>query len=254
MRIKTATVVAIAALAMGLAACEDPVTTIPTSGGPVATTVAGEAPPSTTTLTASEVQVKGTKGKTSYDVAVPQVEPGTSAAAKEFDQGMRALLQARIDDYQVTDNGPGVTITDTSKLSKVEHIGAKVVSGLLWVSVDGGGAHPWTDLSTHVTNLETGSGLELSDLFVNEEAGLKVLAAQAAELGPKSRAGENFDPKGATAKYENFQVWTATPDGMHVYFGQGQVGPSAMGPVDITIPWSELSGVLEPGLKAVLAS
>ncbi|MEV6066784.1 hypothetical protein AB0L82_09575 [Nocardia sp. NPDC052001] len=31
-------------------------------------------------------------------------------------------------------------------------------------------------------------------------------------------------------------------------------GPAALGPFDITIPWSALDSVLEPGLSGVLAS
>ncbi|MEU0543949.1 RsiV family protein [Nocardia sp. NPDC005978] len=261
MRIRTATVAGIAALALSLTACEDGTTTVPVTTGPgtTATTSATTATTTVTTrpgsskLTAASVRVNGSEGRVSYDVRVPQLEPGTGAAAAEFNASMRELLRGFVSGHQVGDEDPAVSITDPNGRSAVEHIGGRAVSGLLWVSFDGGGAHPWSMLASHVTDLRTGEAIGLGDLFTDSQAGLDVLAAQAAELGPKTRAGDAFDPRGASASSENFQVWTATPDGMRIYFEQGSVGPSAMGVVDITVPWSELSAVLAPGMQDVLA-
>ncbi|MGX1804289.1 RsiV family protein [Nocardia sp. NPDC055321] len=261
MWIRTATVAGIAAIALSLSACEDGTTTVPVTTGPgtsattsAAATTTVTTRPGTGKLTAASVRVNGTEGRVSYDVRVPQVEPGTGAAATEFNASMRELLEGFVSGHQVSDEDPPVSITDPNGRSVVEHIGAGAVSGLLWVSFDGGGAHPWSMLASHVTDRETGEAIGLGDLFTDSRAGLDVLAAQAAELGPRTRAGDDFDSRGASASSENFEVWTATPEGMRVYFQQGSVGPSAMGVVDITIPWSELSAVLAPGMLEVLSS
>ncbi|MFB7723292.1 RsiV family protein [Nocardia sp. NPDC056100] len=256
MRGRTATIVAIAALTASLAACRDDTTTAHPTTGPVGSSVstgqpADSIPPrATTVLTPAQAQVTGYRGSMTFDVTLPQVSGGTGPAATEFNTGMHALLQARIDQYF----SAAKSLTDPNKLSKLDHIGDHVVSGLLWISVDGGGAHPWTELATHVTDIDTGKALELQDLFTDEQAGLRVLSTQAETLGPQSRAGTYFDAKGVTPTRDHFKTWTATPAGMHVYFQMGQAGPAALGPFDITIPWSALGSVLAPGLSGVLSS
>ncbi|MFC9995184.1 RsiV family protein [Nocardia sp. NPDC127526] len=249
MRITSATVVAIAALAVTLTACGD-ATTPGAPGGPSATTSVAGIPPRNTPLSASGLRIDGAQGTLAYDVLVPQVQGGTGTGPKAFNQGMRALLQSLIDEY---DDG-GVSLTDPTELSAVEHIGGKVISGVLWTSLDGGGVRPITIMGTHVTNLETGLEIELPELFTDQQAGLDALSAQAALLLPQSRTGADFDADGITPTLENFRCWTATPEGMHVHFVPGQVGPNAMGVVDLTIPWTALSTVLDPAWSGVIDS
>ncbi|MEV6773762.1 RsiV family protein [Nocardia sp. NPDC051030] len=260
MRIRIAA--AIAALSVGLTACqgqqsppsmpktlntttEQPTTVQPTTENPQTS----DAIPPSNALSTSQTRVNGKQGTVNYDVTLPQVLGGNGSAATAFNDGMRALLQKRIDTYSTA-----VSITDSSKLSKVEHIGTHVVSGFLWLSIDGGGAHPWTELATYVINIDTKKEITLADLFNDQQAGLDALSVQAAKLLPATKTGDSYDRKGITATVEHFQTWTATPSGMHVYFQMGQVGPAAMGPVDITIPWDDLINVLKPGRVALMSS
>ncbi|APA98066.1 RsiV family protein [Nocardia seriolae] len=262
MRVKSAAVLALCAVSFGLAACNSPQTP---AGG---TTVTPTAPVTVTPTSASpgdaqaqgadrfyvlDDEFKDTKGALTYDVHVPQLGYRGKGGNFEAARGFNDCMVFRFNDF-LTQYAKAQWIKDDSRNSEVEHIGEHVLSGLLWVSVYGGGAHPFTVESTCVVNVDNAESLTLKDVFTNENKGLEVLSAQAAKLLPTTRAGDGYTKAGITPTREHFQVWTATPQGMHVYFQQGQVGPEAAGPVDITVPWSALKSQLKPGMYEALSS
>lgn len=214
--------------------------------GPMPVTTTGQ--PQSAGFTATGVRVDGTQGSMTYNVVVPQVDGGKDTAAQEFNSGMRALMQEYIDGY-----GQAKTVTDDYEQSNVAHIGTRVLSGVLWVSIDGGGAHPFTELSTHVTNVDTAQAITLGDVFKDESDGLDILTVWAAKLLPE-KFGDDYNRQGILPTADNFSRWVATPEGMRVYFAQGQVAASAAGVVDIMVPWSALSAYLQPGMEELLSS
>ncbi|MGW4249598.1 RsiV family protein [Nocardia sp. NPDC004722] len=257
MRAKSAAVLALCAVSFGLAACDPqstPATVTPTA--PVTVT------PTTTTTAAkgagrfviiSQGELKGAKGTLSYDLTVPGLGVEGTGVNYEAARAFNSCMNSRANAF-VTQYAQAKSITDPNKRSKVEHIGTHVLSGMLLVSVDGGGNHPEVLLSTCVIDADTSGELGFGDVFVDQAKGLQLLSEEAAKRLPGTRAGDGYNKEGIAATAENFKSWTATPAGMHVYFDQGIVATEAAGAIDITVPWSALRAQLKPGLFEVLSS
>ncbi|MFQ6396762.1 DUF3298 domain-containing protein [Nocardia sp. KC 131] len=238
---KTAAIVA-AALAVVLTACGSTEEAGSANPVPSTSTTTSPAPDSTWGFTVSSVRLEGV----GYNVDLPQVAGGKEDARTEFNNGMRAEA-----DKFIREAGPEVKVTGFR--SEITRIGSHVLSGVLGIEVDTGGAHPATFKATHVTNIDTAAPLTLPDLFTDLQQGLNVLSTQATELLPKTRVGTNFYFKeDLEPKVQNFERWVATPAGMRIYLGE--LASHAMGYIDLTVPWSALEGVLKPGLLAVVSS
>ncbi|MEU0504131.1 RsiV family protein [Nocardia sp. NPDC005998] len=248
---KTAAVIGALASAAVLTACgpdDSPTTgggssvlaTSSAAGAP--TTVAGS--PRAETFAATTVHLEGA----GYKIDVPQVSGGKADARTEFNAAMRAGAQQWID--RIT--GPGDSVTGGSD-SQVVHIGAHVLSGHLVTIVYGAGAaHPNSFDSAHVTNVDTGTAITLSDLFTDLQQGLNVLSTQAQTLVEQNPRATGYSKSELTPVAEHFHTWVATPEGMKIYLGQ--IASHAAGNIDVTVPWSALDGVLKPGMRAVIGS
>lgn len=214
------------------------------------TTTSSSAPAAA--YTKSSVRVTGSTDRARYDVVIPQLAGGKQAVTAEFNQSMRAALQDQIDhDY----SGMSFTLSDGSRQGPF-HIGSRVVSAELisyWIA-DPPGAHGDSLLATVTIDADTAKPITLSDVFGNLNAGLRRLSREAARILPTTRAGARFERSGITPAEKNFANWTASPDGMQIHFGDYQVGAYADGLISITVPWSDLSDVLAPGMQDVLSS
>lgn len=224
---KTAAAVLVSVLFAGLTACG----TADRTGTPPAPA-----------FTATSIRLEGPW----YSVDLPQVDGGNDAARTDFNEGMRAeadpYLRAAAENQRVKGFN-----------SEVAHIGRHVLSGVLGIEVTEGQLHPTTFKRTHVTDIDTGKALTLPELFADLQQGLDRLSAQAQAQIPKTRVGTNrYDKQRIAPAVENFKDWLAMPDGLRVYLGE--IASHALGYIDITIPWSELDGVLKPNLRAVLSS
>ncbi|WP_062993385.1 RsiV family protein [Nocardia anaemiae] len=200
------------------------------------------ATPAAPAFTATTVKLEGPW----YSFDLPQVEGGPDAARTDFNEGLRAELDPFLRDAAETRKVSGFH-------SEVAHIGRHVLSGVLGIEVADGYLHPITFKRTHVTDIDTGKALTLPDLFTDLPKALERLSAQAQVQIPKTRVGTNpYDKQRIAPEVENFKDWLATPDGLRVYLGE--IASHALGYIDITIPWSDLDGVLKPGLRAVVSS
>lgn len=251
MRITTVGLLTAVTLAVAATGCAtDGTSTVPSTGRPTVVQTVESSPPSdASVITATTVRVNGKQGTLTYDVQVPQLEgTGKDAAVKEFNDGMRTTLQSII-----AARSDALKLTGVTDENKVEHLGPKVASGIMWLTLDFGGVHPIAVLATHVTNLDSAKQIRIADLFTTEQDGLAKLSALATEKLKKSKYASVIDTDGLTPTRDHFQYWTATPDGMHIYFDQGQAAPPVAGVLDVTIDWSALNGVLKPGMREVLA-
>ncbi|MEV0294072.1 RsiV family protein [Nocardia sp. NPDC050710] len=193
--------------------------------------------------TATTVRLEGRN----FTIDIPQVTGGAAGARADFNDGMRALAavwsaQVQVDDQTKLAPGPG----------QVTYFGTRVLSGLLVVSADGGGAHPYNLYATHVTNADTGREITLRDLFADLPRGLSILADAAAVQVPGTNAGDYYSKSGIEANEYNYQNWLATPGGMEIHFGE--LAAHAAGDIVITVPWSTLAAVLRPGMREVVGS
>lgn len=202
--------------------------------------------------TTSSTRVTGTTDRASYDVAIPQLAGGKQSVTAEFNQSMRAALQDQIDaDY----SGLSFTLRDGYRNGPF-HIGSRVVSAELisYWTANPPGAHGDSLLATVTIDTDTATPITLSDAFGDLDTGLRRLSQEAARILPTTVVGDRYERSGITPTEKNFANWTASPQGMVIHFGDYQVGAYADGLIDITVPWSDLSDVLAPGMQDVLSS
>ncbi|RRQ25733.1 DUF3298 domain-containing protein [Rhodococcus sp. Eu-32] len=187
-------------------------------------------------------RVSGSTDRVDYDVNIPQLTGGDDAVVSEFNESMRAALQDQIDGFEpssftLSDARPGPT-----------YVGDSVVAAVLNTSWDANppGAHPTAIVATVTVNTDDATPVTLQDLFPDLQAGLQRLSGQSAILLPATAAGPDFERTGIEPTVSNFANWVPSAEGMNIRFGDYQVGPHAIGLVDVTVPWSALSDVADP--------
>ncbi|MCP2194490.1 Protein of unknown function (DUF3298) [Williamsia deligens] len=201
----------------------------------------------------SSTRVTGRTARATYDVTIPQLTGGKAAVTAEFNQSMRAALQDQIDD----DYGSGRAFTlEDGRRDGPFHIGSRVISAeqITYWMANPPGAHGDSLIATVTIDADTAKPITLSDAFGDLDTGLQRLSQEAARLLPTTNVGSRYERSGITPTEKNFANWTASPDGMAIHFSDYQVGAYADGLITITIPWSDLSDVLAPGMQAVLSS
>ncbi len=232
------------------------VTVTPERAEPTATT-STTTTPTTTTSSAAEPYVVGSTRVTgatehaTYDVAIPQLSGGNPAVTTEFNESMRAALQDLIDGHNEQDFALSDGYTPSST-----YVGRRVISSEQitdWIAVPPG-AHGDSLISTVTIDADTAQPITLGDAFTDLDVGLSRLSERAAEILPTTRAGDGFERSGIEPTVANFGNWTASPEGMNIHFGDYQVGAYSIGLITITVPWTDLSDVLAPGMQDVLSS
>ncbi|MCJ0891286.1 RsiV family protein [Rhodococcus sp. ARC_M5] len=196
-------------------------------------------------------RITGSTENATYDVAIPQLSGGDPAVTAEFNESMRAALQDQIDG----DYGYDFALSDGYSTGAT-YVGRRVISAEQitdWIAVPPG-AHGNSLLATVTIDADTAQPISLGDAFTDLDSGLSRLSERAAEILPTTRAGESFERSGIEPTVANFGNWTASPEGMNIHFGDYQVGAYGLGLITITVPWTDLSDVLAPGMQDVLSS
>ncbi len=109
-----------------------------------------------------------------------------------------------------------------------------------------GGAHGLGFSVTELFDLKTGTFLTLNDLFIDGFNPLPEIASSSnKDLMQREYVKDDPDwvNEGTQPTVENFGTVYATPDGLNIIFGDYQIGPHALGPQTVTIPWSDLEGL-----------
>ncbi|MGV8873275.1 MAG: RsiV family protein [Rhodococcus sp. (in: high G+C Gram-positive bacteria)] len=260
---RTRSLAAVLAVTAALAGCSTSGTatpaSAPTTTGVTVSTERAEptstAPPTTSQsaepYVVGSIRVTGSTANATYDVDIPQISGGDPAVTAEFNESMRAALQDQIDG----DYGYDFALTDGYSTGAT-HVGRRVISSEQitdWIAVPPG-AHGNSLLATVTVDVDTAQPISLGDAFTDLDAGLARLSERAAAILPTTRAGESFERSGIEPTVANFGNWTASPEGMNIHFGDYQVGAYGIGLVTITVPWTNLSDVLAPGMQDVLSS
>lgn len=118
-----------------------------------------------------------------------------------------------------------------------------------------GAAHPNTHTRTVSYDLKNGKPIQLSDLFVSGSNYLVVLSRLAAADLTAQIAGaagaaipldQNQIAQGTAPTADNFKSFVLKRDSLILIFDPYQVGPYAAGILQVSIPYSKLSSVLDP--------
>lgn len=112
-----------------------------------------------------------------------------------------------------------------------------------------GGAHGLSIVSSYILDLANNKEITFNDLFVANSKPLEKLAPLAA-AALAQQLGPDADPKwisdGTAPKAENYTAYALTGKGLVLIFQQYQVAPYAAGIQEVTVPFSQLQGVLKP--------
>ncbi|MCT7368752.1 hypothetical protein A7R75_07070 [Mycolicibacterium llatzerense] len=181
-----------------------------------------------------------------WHVNVGQLAGGNDAVATVFNAASLAsgrTMAAMLDgdevlrDHATFDSTPTVSFRPTA-VSQVLH-GAYYHQG---------GAHPLDYVTTIVIDTRTAAPITLGDLFTDTQAGLNRLSEQTKEIWPTVYGGPMGDGPGNAPVEKNFHNWIPTAAGLEIHFEDYQF---AHGQPVITVPWSQLTGLLAPVMQVL---
>lgn len=107
-----------------------------------------------------------------------------------------------------------------------------------------GGAHPGSSFEVLTFNLETGQAVELADMFQPGVDYLQLLSdLSIAQLSANEYLDEADINSGAAPVAQNYKTVYLSEDSLKIVFGEYQVGPYAVGPQTVTIPYFAIQDV-----------
>lgn len=192
--------------------------------------------------------------------AYPEITNGT-ANVTGFNQLVRARVIKETDDF--TKLVQAQTAADLKFLPEginyyldigfnVEYADNDLISLNFSNSTYTGGAHPNSSFFTLNYDLKNGRELKLADLFKSGTNYLQLLSAYSIkELQSRTDKGENLGlaqdlwKDGAKPVAANFKSWNLTRKGLIISFNPYQVGPYAVGPQFVFVPYAKLKDNLK---------
>lgn len=221
----------------------------------------------TATATSSAPEAHITEHATYYDVdlAYPSVTPIASVSAYANEKAvatMKAAMQDTADQFKTDGNFANLTHDDIQIMGldqRKESLGAeyktytggRTVSYVFVIYEDTHGAHPNTFYRTFTFDTQNGEQLGLADLFapgVNYLGALSTIASKqlpalvaAREQVSVSEVDTDYLHSGIAPEPDSFQNWYISGNSLVIVFPPYQVGPYALGTVELPIPFSQLS-------------
>jgi hypothetical protein len=110
-----------------------------------------------------------------------------------------------------------------------------------------GAAHPYHYSLTFNYDLEQGKKVSMDELFPTDSDYLATLSRYCiAELSKRDIGFYGGFQQGAEPTPENYRNWNITSNGILITFDEYQVAPYAAGPQTVTVPYSELTALINP--------
>lgn len=205
-------------------------------------------------------QIKESNKELKYEVVAqyPQLSGGSNPHFEKFNQAARALVTKKVasfkKDMESMENeerpegsmGSSLDVAYTVILAQDDLISIKFDVGSYYQ----GAAHPNSYSDAINFDLKNGAQLKLSDLFKPGAKYLQAIANYAIadlkkQAKDRSLIAEDIE-RGAAPQAKNYQSWTMTKTGLAITFDAYQVGPYAVGPQFVTVPYSALKDVINP--------
>lgn len=197
--------------------------------------------------------INETSSKPAYTLkaSYPQITPAVNENLKKFNLESEKIATDLASDFQKSQQDSKIT-PDPTFMPSFRQLSYSVthgVHGLLSINfkVDGyesGAAHPYQYTMVLNYDLQHGKVLMLKDLFLPGMDYIKVIADYC--VSDLKRQDRLEFPKGAAPTESNYQNWNITDKGLLISFDAYQVGPYAMGPSTVMVPYSSLQGLLNP--------
>ena len=209
-------------------------------------------------------QIKESNKKLMYEIAAqyPQFNGGSNPNFEKFNQLVRGSVMKKVTEFK-KDMAPeeGEEPRPEGSMASDLTIGYKVAlaqDDLVSVQLDigsyyQGAAHPNSYTEVINYDLKSGKQLKLSDLFKPGAKYLQPIAnyciaelkkQRATEKGSALTDSEIENGAGPTAK--NYQSWQITKSGLGINFDTYQVGPYAVGPQFVLVPYAMVKDVINP--------
>lgn len=165
-------------------------------------------------------------------------EAADDAAIRPFNTYVAQAISGEI--AAIRDGLDGEAVPDPGGMIHVDYrvtyASETLLSLLFEIGYYTGGAHPNSYSVVVNYDLREGRVLGLDDVF--GEGYLEALA-EYSQQDLQARGRLEF-PEGAEASAENYASWNITAEGILITFDAYQVGPYAMGPQAVTVPYSTL--------------
>lgn len=208
-------------------------------------------------------QIKESNKKLMYEIAAqyPQLTGGNNPNFEKFNQTARAIVTQKVAGFK-KDLAPeeGEEPPPEGSMGSSLNIGYQVVlaqDDLVSVEFDigsyyQGAAHPnsYSDVINY--DLKNGKQLKLSDLFKPGAKYLQTISAYCIADLKKQSQEKKIDllaeqiAEGAGASAKNYQNWNITKTGLDINFDAYQVGPYAVGPQAVHVPYATLKDLINP--------
>jgi hypothetical protein len=186
-----------------------------------------------------------------WDVSIsyPAFQGSSTPWASEINDQILTIERSQADRYE---SGPAAL---RQQPGKTNHLVGNFSTELLTPAL-ASFIFSWTDdltpgqsaitLTTVNLDLSTGQPIAFDDMFIDPEAALQILSAQAADL-LYYELGAAWDQEmgtlGTAPNYGNFSNWAITKGGLEIIFNQYQVTHTAVTP-SVLVPWSALASAL----------
>ncbi len=185
----------------------------------------------------------------SIDITYPVLEDYSNEETQDdFNHFVKDIVDANADS---TREAPfDETLSGKNKIELTFEVKGKndnFVSILLSGSYYAGGAHPGTTFVVVNYDLENNTEIALSDLFKNNSDYLTIISDYSIEkLKDKFSDGSLDDTieSGAGPVDDNFMLFNVTNKGLYFTFGDYQVGPYAVGPQIVEVPYSKIKSLM----------
>lgn len=198
-----------------------------------------------------------------YPSATPLLSVSADANAKAV-ASMKASLQDTADQFKKDGNFSNLTHDDIQMMGLDQrkealgaeykaYAGSRTVSYVFEIYEDTLGAHPNAYYRTFTFDTKTGAPLALADLFAPGANYLGLLSDIASQQLPAivadreqvsvSDVDTDYLHSGISPEPESFQDWYIQGGKLVIVFPPYQVGPYALGTIELPIPLSQLSSL-----------
>lgn len=182
---------------------------------------------------------------------IPQLAGSNDPRVLAFNQTIGALVQGDISSFKsgLTDlpNPPQIGVSTFDQRYTVIYQGGDVWSIKFDINVYvDGAAHPGDFTHTLNYDFAHSKAVSMADLFMTDSNYLEFISKYCSTELTTREIG--FDPAtiGAEPTPENYRNWNITTEGLLVTFERGQVAAYAAPAQVVTIPYGELTSIINP--------
>ncbi len=181
----------------------------------------------------------------------PQLTGSDDPRVLAFNQRLNDLVAKEVDMWRQSFKQLPVTPNTTESSLDVKYTLISQIGDLWSFKFDSSfyadsAAHPGLNSLTLNYDLAQGRELTLGDLFLPNSNYLETIAAYCTHELSKQPFFDGPFSEGANPKPENYRNWNIARDGLVITFDEYQVAPYAAGPQQVTVPYSALTGVINP--------